>query len=159
MAHEVRLRFGSAFARLCAAWSREATPEQLEAYFSALSDLPIEAVEAAMAAAPRSCSRFPVVVELRSLAGATDQRTRAIEAWERRAWQTSPIDPIAQRAINALGPMDKVKDWEGPWARDRFLEFYERLSESAEARRRVERLQLTAPQQGRIAASSGGNGA
>lgn len=73
--------YRNAIAALCLTFGREATEELYDAYWMGVSDLPIEALQIAVAAAIRKCQHFPRPVELRAFAGEQSGEQKAIAAW------------------------------------------------------------------------------
>lgn len=80
----------------------EPTPALTEAYWQALRDLPIEAVETAARRAMGECRFFPKPAELRELAGGQTPALRAAEAFSH-----------ARKAISAHGRNRSV-DFDDP---------------------------------------------
>jgi len=87
-----RPRFAVVVNALAATFRVEPSKAMLTGYWSALADLPIEAVEAAGQRALRGCKFMPVPAELRELAGVMTPADRAIKAWE-----------AFTRAVSAVG--------------------------------------------------------
>jgi hypothetical protein len=97
-----RKAFLPLFNTLASAFRVELSPSLIQAYWQALSDLPLESVEAAIDSAMRSCRFMPVPADLRSMAGEMPADAKAALAWD-----------AVRRAIRAHGAYASV-DFDHP---------------------------------------------
>lgn len=133
-------RFGALIAGMAAMFSREATEAMLAGYWLGLGDLPIEAVERAVAAGIRSCKFMPVAAELRELAGDSRADDRALLAWA--AFECAVTthgacasvtfdDPLINAACRMNGGWERCCELPPEqfdvWLRKDFLKAYETL--------------------------------
>lgn len=116
MTNPDKSRFVEAFARLCATFRVEPTEVLLDAYWSALSDLAIGAIAAAMVRALTYEERFPVPAVLRRLTGEKSPAEEAVEKWADVRRQISAVgyygapnmDTAMSRAVRALGGWQRL---------------------------------------------------
>jgi hypothetical protein len=141
MRAEDREAFGIAMMPLAAVFRVQLSETLLEAYWLALVDLPLEAVQAAVVAALRSCQHMPPPAQLRLLAGELPATERAERAWGalraaiRRHGRYCDFDlgPVGNAAVRALGGLMTICDAEAtamPFIRKDFVRLYESLTRS-----------------------------
>lgn len=120
--------FRAAIGALALSFGKEATIATYDAYWLGLSDLPLPAVEHAVAQAIRTCEHFPRPVDLRRLAGEKTTEQRAIAAWSDVQGALSigsykPVD-FEDKVINAT-----IRNMSGGWPA-----FLERFTGSEETK-------------------------
>ena len=138
-------RFARALGALCAVFGHEIDAPARDGYWLALSDLPIEQVEAACTTALREFKWFPKPAELRTLLAPPSAKSRALDAWpevmKAAAGNGKITDPIAQRAVNNMGGAKRLGQMEEEtlreWGRKRFEELYQDACEQGEIRGRL----------------------
>jgi hypothetical protein len=119
-------KFSVAITAMLVTFGREATAPQITGYWLGLRDLPLLAVEAAVAKALQTATRLPVPAELRELASGGSSSDRAIAAWSdvQRACSVSYMADLdfGDWIINAV-----IRNLGGRW------NFFERLNAGAES--------------------------
>jgi hypothetical protein len=135
--------FAAAIGAMLETFGQQATKPILHGYWLGMQDLPLEAVQRAVAVAITQSERTPRPVDLRRLAGEQTAEQRAIAAWGdvQRAVPRGAYKHIdfADRLVNAtirnLGGwptfIARFSDEESEkWARHEFLKTYQSLSSS-----------------------------
>ncbi len=141
---EDEVRFAVAVGELAAAFGQTAEPTLVDAYFMALEDLGIDAIEKACKDAIRTCEFFPRPVGIRRLTS-PDAKSRALDAWPevmKAAGGNGTItDPIAAKAVQNMGGVKRLGRMEEEilreWGRKRFEELYQDACEQIEIRQRL----------------------
>ncbi len=141
MTENDRRRFAAAMNALSAIHRVEASEPLLEGYWLGLQDLPISAVEKAIARSIATSKRMPVPADLRELSGDIPAATRAVKAWAkvkdsiRRIGAYSSVnfdDPITNATIRALGGWTRLCSTDSEeldkWTRKDFERIYSALS-------------------------------
>ncbi len=140
-------RFTELIAGMAATFRQEATQALYEGYRIGLGDLPIEAIEQAVARGIRGCRFMPTAAELRELAGEMLPEHRAVIAWGVVVGQMGHTDhydsvdfddPIVNATIRNLNGGDRAwEDWPSfledhgyQWARKDFERVYVALAKS-----------------------------
>lgn len=128
---------------LAANYGKPAEEALLEAYWRALRDLPLGAVEQAVDTALRQCKHLPRGAELRELAGELPNTSRAVLAWaalqraigQHGAYRSVDFDdPVINAAVRNLGGWQRlcsmpVEEFE-KWLRKDFERVYASLCAS-----------------------------
>jgi len=143
MLHEDKESFAQAMNAMAAAFDKEIDEATLEAYWMALEDMPIGAIESAVRDAMRKLEYFPRPAHLRRSGPNLDPEARAILAWQaavsavgRHGAYTSVEfdDPLTNAAIRNLGGWNwfcsqPEKDFH-VWVRRGFEKIYVALASS-----------------------------
>lgn len=112
-----RLDFGTEIAALAASFSRDTTQAMLHGFWLGLRDLQLDQLRGAVAKAITTSRYMPTPAELRSLAGAIDDATRATVAWDvvRRSISRYGVyrsvdfsDPMVNATIRNLGGWERL---------------------------------------------------
>ena len=131
-------RFRNAIAGMALTFRCDVSETIFDGYWMGLSDLAIEAIEASVVRAIRTCKFLPTVVELRELSGEVPTEARALRAWE--AFNRAVVshgyyhsvdfdDRVINATIRNLGGWEAVCTIEGRdewdiWLRKRFIKTY-----------------------------------
>lgn len=143
MLDQERKAFALLIDALAANFGKPAEEPLLEAYWRALRDLPLGAVEQAVDAALRQCKHMPRGVELRELAGEIPNTSRAVLAWaalqkaigQHGAYRSVDFDdPVINATVRNLGGWQRlcampVEEFE-KWLRKDFERVYASLCSS-----------------------------
>lgn len=121
---------------LAETFDRRPTDAMLTGYQLGLTDVPVDAIEAATAKAMKTCKFMPKPVELREPAGEAAPEQRAVLAWQvvaDNAW-LGPYkhidfdDPLINATIRSMGGwvslLDRPPAEFDKWARKEFIDTY-----------------------------------
>lgn len=101
-----RAELGMSLTLLAAAHGREATPEMIAAYWSALEDMELEDVQAAMRKLARTADRMPSAPQVRAAA----RSVRADRVQAERTLPEAPIKPwTAEQKAEARALMGRLQ--------------------------------------------------
>lgn len=116
MTEDDRPRFAALVAAVAETFNETVSTARAEGYWLGLSDLPIEAVQAACATAIRESKFFPRPAELRSLAGYGVPDAGMVEGLlyqhmrQPGGERTMPSDPFLRLCVERLGGMYRLSD-------------------------------------------------
>lgn len=143
MDEQDRPEFATAIGAMLATFGSEGSRPVLHGYWLGLSDLPLQAVQMAVASAVRQCETLPRPVDLRRLAGEQTHEQRALAAWSDvlravplGAWKWIDFqDKLCNAAIRNLGGwptfLDRFAGVDGEkWVRLEFIRAYQALAAS-----------------------------
>lgn len=143
MRTEEKREFANALSAVAVTFGTELDKPILAAYWMALSDLDLNALQSACSRALRELTFFPKPAELRKLAGIVASSSRAMLAWESVAKTTQRLgarrsvdfdDPVINATVRSMGGWERLCRMEreefAVWGRKEFERIYSALCDS-----------------------------